>query len=315
MSSSSSLHWTKTTLPPTHQWYTKYPPILLDSTPFKDAIQLVQNDPSLDIATVLLKENEVKELESNVTEIKDLLENKIGFVIIEGDYLFEKFSRREICLLYYLIGQLLGKPLYQNAQNVLLYDVKDEKKSLSEGARFSVTSYESGFHTDNCFGDEIVDYVGLLCYHQAKEGGASQIVSGLTVFEELKQKHPDLLNLLKKEFFHDKRGGVRPGEAKIGVFPIYNELPNGVLLRYLRAWIEAGHEKAETPLTETQLKAFNTIDAIANQKHLQAEFYMKQGDMFFINNRWIMHNRTSFVDFDELEKKRHLVRLWIGVRP
>jgi len=96
------------------------------------------------------------------------------------------------------------------------------------------------------------------------------------------------------------------------VFPVYNEIDGNIFLRYLRAWIEAGHSKVGKPLTDVQIKAFNTIDSIANQKQLQARFNMKQGDMFFINNRWIMHNRTAFEDFDELQKKRHLVRLWIG---
>jgi len=264
------------------------------------------------VDSVLLDKIDVEALTENVKPIKDKLEKETGFVIIEGDYLFEKYTHKEVSLLYYLIGQLLGKPLFQNTQDVLLYDVKDQKKDLGEGARFSVTNYESGFHTDNCFGNEVVDYVGLLCYHPAKSGGESQIVSALTVFDELKGKYPAEFNLLKNNFYHDKRGGVRPGEDPVGVFPVYNEIDGNIFLRYLRAWIEAGHSKVGKPLTDVQIKAFNTIDSIANQKQLQARFNMKQGDMFFINNRWIMHNRTAFEDFDELQKKRHLVRLWIG---
>jgi len=36
--------------------------------------------------------------------------------------------------------------------------------------------------------------------------------------------------------------------------------------------------------------------------------------MYFINNRWILHNRTAFTDHPELEQRRHLVRLWLRAR-
>jgi len=185
-----STHWKTNTLPPVNTWYIRYPESLLDSPQYESAIRLVRNNPAANVDSVLLDKIDVEALTENVKPIKDKLEKETGFVIIEGDYLFEKYTHKEVSLLYYLIGQLLGKPLFQNTQDVLLYDVKDQKKDLGEGARFSVTNYESGFHTDNCFGNEVVDYVGLLCYHPAKSGGESQIVSALTVFDELKGKYP-----------------------------------------------------------------------------------------------------------------------------
>jgi hypothetical protein len=33
--------------------------------------------------------------------------------------------------------------------------------------------------------------------------------------------------------------------------------------------------------------------------------------MFFINNRWILHNRTAFEDDPAPERRRHYVRLWL----
>ena len=49
-------------------------------------------------------------------------------------------------------------------------------------------------------------------------------------------------------------------------------------------------------------------------KRARAEFALKPGDMYFINNRWILHNRTSFEDYPEMERRRHLVRLWLQRR-
>ena len=47
---------------------------------------------------------------------------------------------------------------------------------------------------------------------------------------------------------------------------------------------------------------------------LRVEFSLEPGQMYFINNRWILHNRTAFVDHAELEQRRHLVRLWLTAK-
>jgi hypothetical protein len=57
--------------------------------------------------------------------------------------------------------------------------------------------------------------------------------------------------------------------------------------------------------------AMDTLDRVAAEKPLRVQFMMKPGEMLFINNRWILHNRTGFEDFTEPEKKRHYVRLWL----
>ena len=38
---------------------------------------------------------------------------------------------------------------------------------------------------------------------------------------------------------------------------------------------------------------------------------LEPGDMLFANNYSVMHSRTSFQDFDEPEKRRKLLRLWV----
>ena len=43
-------------------------------------------------------------------------------------------------------------------EGTLLYDVRDTGQDVAQGARFSVTNYESSFHTDNSFGSEVLDF-------------------------------------------------------------------------------------------------------------------------------------------------------------
>ena len=242
--------------------------------------------------------------------VRAALESGRGFAILRGP-IPGRYSPAELRVCYWLVGQLLGRPAEQNVQGTLLYDVRDTGQDVRYGARFSVTNAESSFHTDNSFGSLIVDYVGLLCVQTAKSGGASQVVSGYSVHDELLARHPDALALLCQPWHIDRRGGVRPGDAPTVQYPVLSRDERGLTYRYLRYWIEAGHEKIGQPLSDAQRQALDALDTVANDPALRVEFALEPGDMFFINNRWILHNRTAFVDRDEPERRRHLVRLWL----
>jgi hypothetical protein len=246
--------------------------------------------------------------------LRHALESGRGFAIVRGPSP-GRYSPAELQIGYWLVGQLLSRPVEQNVQGTLLYDVRDTGQDVRYGARFSVTSAESSFHTDNSFGSVIVDYVGLLCVQTAKSGGASQVVSGYSVHDELLARHSDALELLHQPWHIDRRGGVRPGDAPTVQYPVLSRDERGLTYRYLRYWIEAGHEKIGRPLNDVQRQALDALDAVANDPALRVEFALEPGDLFFINNRWILHNRTAFADHDQPERRRHLVRLWLQAEP
>jgi alpha-ketoglutarate-dependent taurine dioxygenase len=234
-----------------------------------------------------------------------------GFVVLEAPRL--DLDDRQRVLLYWLLGRALGAPVPQNVQGTLLYDVRDTGQDVRYGARFSVTNAESSFHTDASFFDDVVDYVGLLCLRPASSGGLSQIVDGRAVVEELSARHPEALAVLEQPFHIDRRGGARAGEAPTAQFPVLRR-EGGLVYRYLRYWIEAGHERAGVPLTAEQRGALDALDEVLAEPALRAEFALRPGETFFINNRWLLHNRTAFEDFAEPERRRHLVRLWLARR-
>jgi hypothetical protein len=237
------------------------------------------------------------------------LERGRGFAIIDG-VPTESYSAGELTVIYWLIGQLLGQPAEQNVQGRLLYDVRDEGKDVQYGARFSVTRAETGFHTDNSFGEALVDYVGLLCLNTAKTGGVNQVVSGYTLHNALLSGHPDVLSILYEPFHFERRAGLRFGDEPTISFPILH-WGQDLVCRYLRYWIEAGQEKAHQPLTSAQRQALDRLDGVLGRPELRVEFGLKPGDMFFANNRFVLHNRTAFEDHDDPQRRRHYVRLWL----
>jgi alpha-ketoglutarate-dependent taurine dioxygenase len=247
---------------------------------------------------------------ADVAAIRDALEGGRGFVVVTPPG--GRYAPPELAAVYWLLGWLLGRPLEQNVQGTILYDVKDAGQDVRYGARFSVTSAESSFHTDSSFVEAVTDYVGLLCLNGAKSGGLSQVVSGYSVREELRVREPAAWAQLTRPFHVDRRGGVRPGEAPTALYPVFGENGRGLLVRYLRYWIEVGHDKAGVPLSAERVAALDALDRAAADPRLRAEFALRPGDMFFVNNRWVLHNRTAFEDFTEPERKRHLLRLWVG---
>jgi alpha-ketoglutarate-dependent taurine dioxygenase len=244
----------------------------------------------------------------DLSPVHEALETGRGFAIITPG---PRFAPRDLPAIYWLLGELLGQPFEQNVQGTLLYDVRDTGQDVRYGARFSVTNADATFHTDNSFGETVLDYVGLLCLNSAKSGGLSQIVSGYAVQDELMAQNRKAWDILCRPFHVDRRGGVRPGEEPTARVPVFGTHTNDLLVRYLRYWIEVGHEKAGAPLTAEQVSALDTLDQVAAEPRLRVEFMLRPGEMLFENNRWLLHNRTAFEDHSEPERKRHYVRLWL----
>lgn len=267
--------------------------------------------PTLELCAAELP---VADCAAELQPVRDALEDGRGFAILRGPTR-EQYSPQEMQVCYWLVGQLLGRPIEQNVQCTLLYDVRDTGQDVRYGARFSVTNAESSFHTDNSFGAGVADYVGLLCLQTAKSGGLSQVVSGYSVHNELLAHHRDLLAILYQPLHIDRRGGLRPGEPPAVLYPVLSWDERGLLYRYLRYWIESGHEKIGQPLSDAQRRALDMLDEVAHDPSLRVEFALQPGDLFFVNNRWILHNRTAFDDHAEPEQRRHLIRLWLRAEP
>ena len=60
------------------------------------------------------------------------------------------------------------------------------------------------------------------------------------------------------------------------------------------------------------------FDALAEDPALNMQMSFQPGDMQWVHNHTMLHDRTSFEDWPEPERRRHLLRLWLaapGARP
>lgn len=299
--------WRSNTIDDRRSWYYRLSPRCLDALDATIRRLRQQPRPTIELCAA---EEPCAAFADEFQPVRTALEDGRGFAILPGPTR-ERYSPQEMQVCYWLVGQLLGRPIEQNVQGTLLYDVRDTGQNVRYGARFSVTNAESSFHTDNSFGAGVADYVGLMCLQTAASGGLSQVVSGYSVHNKLLARQDDVLEVLYQPLHIDRRGGTQPGEAPTVQYPVLSWDGRGLMYRYLRYWIESGHEKIGQPLRDAQQRALDALDEAANDPSLRVEFALGPGDMFFINNRWILHNRTAFEDHAEPEQRRHLVRLWL----
>jgi hypothetical protein len=52
---------------------------------------------------------------------------------------------------------------------------------------------------------------------------------------------------------------------------------------------------------------------VAHEPQFWIERALEPGSMMFINNHTAFHMRTEFEDYDEPERKRHLLRAWLSL--
>jgi hypothetical protein len=101
--------------------------------------------------------------------------------------------------------------------------------------------------------------------------------------------------------------------------PVFNDhqgylsaIYSGTYIRSARRFPDARQPTAE------DLAALDCFDSLAEDKELRLDITFQPGDIQFVHNHTILHDRTSFVDWPEPEQKRHLLRLWLaapGARP
>ncbi len=228
-----------------------------------------------------------------------------GFVVLRGLPVDDLDIDRFVAAVWG-VGTHFGDALSQNTSGDQVGHVVD---ATAEDAtpRMYRSNLELRPHND------ITAMISLACWHKSKTGGASVIVSAVTVHDELCRKHPELLAPLYRGFHYHQVGEEAPGEPPVTrqKVPLFAVRDGQLSSRYLRSNLVAGQRALEQPLTEEDIAALNAFDAIATAPENRLAFFLERGDMIVINNYTVMHARTSFTNFPEPERKRHLVRLWL----
>ncbi|MGI9409106.1 MAG: TauD/TfdA family dioxygenase, partial [Hyphomicrobiaceae bacterium] len=170
----------------------------------------------VDIARITRSDFPLPNLAPKLTAICDEVIDGRGFALLRG-LPVERWSVRQSATAYFGIGCYFGNARMQNGKGHILGHVRDlGRDALNDPtARVYQTRERQTFHTDSC------DIVALLCLKTAKSGGASALVSSMTIYNEMLRRRPDLLVHLFTGLCTDRRGEVPAGEKPWHEIPVY----------------------------------------------------------------------------------------------
>ncbi len=240
-------------------------------------------------------------------EVTHELEHGIGFKTVRG-LPSARFSAEDNRLLFWAIGTHLGVARPQGKASQLMSDVKASGGQYrGAGGRGYNTNAELDYHVDG------TDVVGLFCLQTARSGGLSRVASSVAIHNEILRRDPALVDTLYQLFPHNRQNEEAEDEAPFYMAPVYSMRDGHFAARYIRNHIRASQLRTDTPrLTERQHRALDMIQELAETDEFRFDMTLEQGDMQFVNNHVLIHSRTHFEDFEEPERKRHLLRLWLS---
>lgn len=241
------------------------------------------------------------------TDVRSDLLDGLGFVVLTG-LPVDELDWATIARVYLAFGHLIGGLRSQNADGHLLGHVRNVGADIDDPAtRIYQTDRRQTFHTDSC------DAVGLLCLEPAREGGESLLVSVEAAYRHMVQQRPDLAARLFEPVATDRRGEVPEGEQPWFEIPVLSWFGGRLTGLYQRQYIDSASRFDEAPRLDTgHIQALDLWDGVMNDPAVHLALAFAPGDMQFVNNHALLHDRTGFID--RPGRPRHLLRLWLTLQ-
>jgi hypothetical protein len=247
------------------------------------------------IDQVQIDETLFKNLKKDINKMREFVDDRQKMVILDAS----KFATPiETECIQWIVSNLLGETIVQNEEGrhlIHIYD-RDPNRRIKDGARYHQTHESGAIHTDNVNIPENYQYLLVGCAMPAKIGGENIIVCGRAVYDYLVDHSPKELEILKQNFIFEYRGLSK----ELYRAPIISINEQGEpLFRHLRTYMESAHLRANEPLSEDQVRALDTLDAILAMSEFQLLYRLKTGEILIVNDSQILHDRRTFVDHEE----------------
>jgi hypothetical protein len=127
------------------------------------------------------------------------------------------------------------------------------------------------------------------------------------------RRRPDLLQLLYDGYMFrrmelDAKYGDGVEVRRVSIFERQGDAVSCYISGfYPRRAVEAG----DAVMTDAQLEALDELERIASSPEFYLDMSIGEGDIQFLNNRVLLHGRTNYEDWPEVERRRHMLRLWL----
>ncbi len=248
-------------------------------------------------------------LRAVMARAKALVEGIPGVAVLDALPL-DNLDEDAAIAVFWVLGQLLGRPVAQKWDGSLLYHVRDDGREYGYGVRGSTTNVELPFHVDNAFGTAPPDIVGLLCLRPSARGGLSRFCSVQALHRRMAEAHPRLLARLHRPLLWDRQAEHAPGAPKVARAPMFATVGGGLRARVNVSLVRKGYQVAGEEIDAQAADALEALESVAADPELWIEQDLQRGQIQYLNNRDVMHYRSTFADEGEPARKRHMVRTW-----
>ena len=259
----------------------------------------------LDLKAVTSEDFPLPSFAGQVAEIKENLSGGLGMSLIRGVPV-DRYSRDDLRLILWGIGTHIGLGAPQSYRGDVIGEVMD--MSHTGDIRRSYRSPRPLYlHVDP------IDVVGLLCTRQAKEGGMSLVTSALALHNTLLAERPDLMPALYQGYQYSSTESDSTGEPPVTSYrvPVYKEVGNQMVVNFNASPIERALDQDDVDIDAISLEAIEVFKETAMRDDLVYRTMLAPGDLQFLNNRRVLHGRTRFEDFSDMERKRLMLRVWL----
>jgi len=239
--------------------------------------------------------------------MQDVLGYGRGLAKLSG-FEVANYTLDQVKLAYFGISLHLGIPVSQSYRGDYIGEVIDKQDPVDR------RPYHNGgefiMHRD-----PTADLVGLMSIRKGKTGGLSRVMSSATVHNVLLAEKPELMSTFYQGYPYMRTTPDR-GDTELYTpykIPVFKFAYEGEFMaHYIPGFSEFYQERDGMASDHIEVTAQTAIkDVLWHRPELYLETILKPGDMQFVNNRFLMHARTDYEDWDEPSKYRLLLRIWM----
>ncbi|MFJ8310267.1 MULTISPECIES: TauD/TfdA family dioxygenase [unclassified Streptomyces] len=212
----------------------------------------------------------------------------------------------------------------RGSDTAITWLVRDEGVSAyTDGRRFTEGAYTSKsrgdlhLHNDTAvtpFGAE-PDYIALLAHRAARRGGDSLLADAVTVHRVLARDYPRELALLHTPFAFDRRHVTPPGRQPVVWGPPFDAAAGRIRVRCNVRRMRSAYDLLGEPLPPERSAAIDALDEVLTCPGIAISIPLAEGDCLLVDDRRILHGRTTYEDHEDPSRRRCLVRVMVQKHP
>jgi Taurine catabolism dioxygenase TauD, TfdA family len=278
-----------------------------DFADFEQALAAVSKLQIADFTEIRAADFPIRHFRDRIDDVVGRLDHGLGFVLLRGLPIYDRFTEDEAAIIYWGIGRHMGSLVTQNRKGDLIGHIRDLGRR-GPYERAYATNEDLGFHTDS------TDFVGLLCLRPALYGGESFVASSGRLYNMVAAEHPEYLPILAKNFPTDWRSEEPPGSPGWYLEPLYSYFGGALSATVRTGRVMSAMRFADVPrLSADEVSCLMYFDSLAKRPGVALGMTLQTGDLQFVNNFVTVHTRTAFADDPaDPAHQRHLLRLWVS---